>query len=155
MEATSSDQPTVFTELRRRRAELLESIHALEQALAAPAPGREVAWRARVKSSVRRLAEDFATHKAMTEGADGLYGELRAAAPRLAGAVDRLVREHAAILDQITELLARVRSSDVVAVDVHAVRECGTAVVVTLLRHRQRGSDLIYEAYEFDIGGET
>jgi hypothetical protein len=29
------------------------------------------------------------------------------------------------------------------------------ALLGLLVRHRQRGSDLVYEAYELDIGGET
>ncbi|HET7278961.1 MAG TPA: hypothetical protein VFJ22_12850 [Dermatophilaceae bacterium] len=28
-------------------------------------------------------------------------------------------------------------------------------IISVLLRHRQRGSDLVFEAYEVDIGGET
>jgi hypothetical protein len=35
------------------------------------------------------------------------------------------------------------------------VREAATALLGRLVRHRQRGSDLVFEAYEFDIGGET
>ncbi len=43
---------------------------------------------------------------------------------------------------------------DVVA-DVDGVRSSGTALLGRLVRHRQRGSDLVLGAYEFDIGGET
>jgi hypothetical protein len=39
--------------------------------------------------------------------------------------------------------------------DVDTVRDLGTALLARLVRHRQRGSDLIYEAYTADIGGET
>jgi hypothetical protein len=35
------------------------------------------------------------------------------------------------------------------------LRALGTELVATLARHRQRGADLVYEAYEFDIGGDT
>jgi hypothetical protein len=38
---------------------------------------------------------------------------------------------------------------------VDRVRGLGTALLGRLLRHRQRGSDLVYEAYQIDIGGET
>ena len=39
--------------------------------------------------------------------------------------------------------------------EVDRVRGLGTALLGRLVRHRQRGSDLVFEAYEFDIGGET
>jgi hypothetical protein len=49
MERSSSTPEQAFLEeLRRRRADLLESISAVEQALAAPAPGREARWAERV-----------------------------------------------------------------------------------------------------------
>jgi hypothetical protein len=39
--------------------------------------------------------------------------------------------------------------------DADAVRDLGTALLASLSRHRQHGSDLIYEAYAVGIGGET
>jgi hypothetical protein len=58
------------------------------------------------------------------------------------------------IRGQVESLLARVTASDLVG-DVDKVRDLGTALLGRLVRHRQRGSDLVFEAYEFDIGGET
>ena len=39
--------------------------------------------------------------------------------------------------------------------DVTRIRELGTRLLGALVRHRQRGADLVYEAYQVDIGGET
>jgi len=36
---------------------------------------------------------------------------------------------------------------------VAAHREAATKMVGMLIRHRQRGSDLTYQAYQVDIGG--
>jgi hypothetical protein len=44
MPADSPTNDQAIEELRVRRAELYESMSALEQALAAPAPGRRDAW---------------------------------------------------------------------------------------------------------------
>jgi hypothetical protein len=38
---------------------------------------------------------------------------------------------------------------------VEAIRDLGTTLLGHLARHRQRGADLVYEAYQADIGGET
>jgi hypothetical protein len=51
--------------------------------------------------------------------------------------------------------LLAVASEPGIAQYVDRVRELGTALLARLLRHRQRGSDLIYEAYQAEIGGET
>ena len=39
--------------------------------------------------------------------------------------------------------------------DVDEVRDAGLALLGRLSRHRQRGADLIWDAYQTDIGGET
>ena len=51
-------------------------------------------------------------------------------------------------------MIGRARTSESKE-DVDGVRRLGTALLGLLVRHRQRGSDLVYEAYELDIGGET
>ncbi|HZC71729.1 MAG TPA: hypothetical protein VE442_13640 [Jatrophihabitans sp.] len=155
MEPTSATtEQKLLDRLRRRRAELLESMRAVEQALAAPAPGREAHWAERVRVALIELAGDFRSHIDVTEGRDGLYGELLGTAPRLQGAVARLTREHALIKDQIEDLIASAGAPDINE-GVDHLRELGTALLARLLRHRQHGSDLVFEAYQADIGGET
>ena len=151
---SSTPEQAFLEELRRRRAELLESMSALEQALAGPAPGRQKHWAERVHVALVELSADFGEHIDITEGPDGLYRELLQTAPRLSGAMARLTREHALIRDLVDNLLACVSVLENNA-DVDTVRARGTALLGRLVRHRQRGSDLIYEAYSADIGGET
>ena len=155
MEPNSSTPELAFLdELRRRRAELLESVTAVELALAAPAPGRQAHWAERVHVALVELSADFGAHIDITEGPHGLYHELLTTAPRLSGAVARLTREHALIRDLLDNLMAGVREP-YIDTDVDTVRDRGTALLGRLVRHRQRGSDLIYEAYTAEIGGET
>ncbi len=61
---------------------------------------------------------------------------------------------HGLINRHVDDLLARLQTPES-AQDVDTVRDLGTALISVLLRHRQRGSDLVFEAYEVDIGGET
>jgi hypothetical protein len=139
--------------LRRQRADLRDSMSALERALAAPAPGRAGAWAERVHVALVELSADFREHVDVTEGPGGLYRGLLTTAPRLSNAVARLTREHAQIADLVDALLARVSGPGGHAVD--PVRDLGLALLGRLVRHRQRGSDLVYEAYAVDVGGET
>jgi hypothetical protein len=140
--------------LRRRRAELGGSMAALQQALAQPRSGRHSAWAERVDVALVELSADFAEHVAVTEGSDGLHDAVLASSPRLSNSIRRLVAEHTVIKGLIDDLLVGVRPP-VAAGDVDPVRELGTALLARLVRHRQHGADLIHEAYQVDIGGET
>jgi hypothetical protein len=140
--------------IRLHRAELRESMMALEHALAAPAADRLSAWAERVNVAVVELEADFREHISITEGPDGLYSAVLSTAPRLSSSVDSLTREHVVIRGMTDGLLALV-SGPTVTEDVEEVREVATTLLAKLSRHRQRGADLVYEAYQTDIGGET
>jgi hypothetical protein len=150
---SASDQ-AFLEELRQHRAELRESMSALEEALAAPAITDQSRWAQRVHVALVELSGDFRQHIEITEGPDGLYRDLLETSPRLSEAVAGLTREHVLISAQVDRLLARVSAPDVID-EVDGARDLGTALLGRLVRHRQRGSDLVFEAYEFDIGGET
>jgi hypothetical protein len=138
--------------VRIRRAELREALDALERALAAPAAGRAVIWGEEAHASAVALADDFGAHIEVTEGPGGLYDAILAGDLRLSNAVGALTAEHAQIAVEIAELVAE-SAAPVTAQDVEGLRERGTKLLGHLIRHRQRGADLIYEAYETDIGG--
>lgn len=150
-----------LTELRRRRAELLESINALEQALAAPVPGRQMHWVERVSAALLALSADFRDHVELTEGPTGLYGRVIHTSPRLGHAVDWLTLDHKAVTELIGELLTLVSKAaeafargDSMLADLDDVRDRGTTLLAALVRHRQRGADLVYEGFSVDIGGQ-
>jgi hypothetical protein len=152
MEANSSTTDQAFLEeLRRHRAELRESMSALEDALAAPTAADRTRWIARVHVALVEVAGDFRTHVDITESPTGLYHDLLRSSPRLSEAVAGLIKEHGLIRDQVDDLLARATAPDG---DLDSVRDLGTSLLGQLVRHRQRGSDLVFEAYEYDIGGE-
>jgi hypothetical protein len=142
----------LFEALRRRRATLRGSMSALEHALAAPAPGRQGAWAQRVRVALVEVSADFREHIDITEGPSGLYRGLLTTAPRLSNMVARLTSEHTEIRNLVEDLLARANGPEVN--DVDHVRDLGTALLSALAHHRQRGSDLVFEAYSVDIGGE-
>ncbi len=139
--------------LRRRRAELRESMSAVELALAEPSRSGLLRWAGRVHVAVVELSADILEHIRVTQGPEGLYADVLATSPRLSDAVGRLTQEHRGIGDLIEELLALTATT--ASQDVDWIRSLGNTLLGALVGHRQRGSDLVYEAYEFDIGGET
>jgi hypothetical protein len=132
---------------RRHRVELLAAIQAFECALASPVA--DPAWRSGVVAALGRLHDAFRTHVELTEGADGLYAEVLADAPRLARKVRNLRREHGRLLTALEVLTERADA------DPDRLRYRASELLRELSRHRQRGADLIYEAYATDIGGEN
>jgi hypothetical protein len=171
MEPDAQSGTHELIEVRRRRAELFESITALENALAAPVPGRHKRWATRVAEALEELSDDFRDHVVLMEGPDGLNTRLIRRSPRLAHVVDGLTKEHAQLTGLIEELSALVdraqgsmeqgESTGGEATNGEAthggwdeVREHGTNLLGVLVRHRQRGADMVYEAYAVDIGGQ-
>lgn len=149
----------LLVEVQRRRAELRLAMGELERALAsASRSGRPdngaLSWADRLHTALAGVYEEFLQHVDITEGPDGLYAELAQYSPRLSHNVDRLAAEHAEIMRRLEELLAWTDANDV-RPDAAQVRGGGNELLVLMMRHRQRGADLIFEAYELDIGGET
>jgi len=151
MEPSASTR-TELDAVRARRAELRETLNLLEAALAAPARGREMIWGEAVHATLAMIADDFGAHVEVTEGPGGLHQAIIAGDIRLANAVDALTDEHGQIAEEIAELVAD-SSAPVAPNDMDDVRERATKLLGHLVRHRQRGADLIYEAYATDVGG--
>lgn len=160
-ETDAESEAPELSELRRHRAELLESINALELALAAPVPGGQMRWVKGVSEALLELSDDFHDHVELTEGPAGLYRRVISTSPRLSHQVARLTQDHASLIGLISELLTLVGTAagtfargDSMVAALDDVRERGTTLIAALVRHRQRGSDLMYEGYSVDIGGQ-
>ena len=138
--------------VRLRRAELRESLGFVERCLAAPASGRAVVWGEAVYDALSTLGRDFEAHIEVTEGPDGLHQSILARDLRLTNAVTRLTNEHADMAAEIATLLAD-SEPPVTEVDVDPLRERATRLLGHVVRHRQTGADLVYEAFHTDVGG--
>lgn len=151
----SYDAPNLDAVVGQRRS-LRRALSDVEQALASPAAGRTAAWMARLTEALEHLGEVFDLHVEVTEGPGGLFEDLLAIAPRLANRVRRLRAEHATIRMSINAELLRLRGGLVTGTpaDVDEFRDRVNRLLALLVQHRQKGADLIYEAYHFDIGGE-
>jgi hypothetical protein len=138
----------------RRRAELYQAILGLEQAAARPAVAREEQWVEGVIEALEELEGEILDHIEITEHRDGLYAEIIEAAPRLGHKVQLLRDEHPEMQEATSSLKARLsaaRGGDTLSVD--EAREEIQHLLGRLVKHRQRGADLVWEAYSHDIGG--
>ncbi len=138
---------------RVRRESLYEALIGLEDALSTPI-GDGPRWRLRVAMAVDHAVNRVAEHVASSEGADGLLRQVERDTPRLCRRTDRLRDDHRHLQDEAHRLAAainRLDDHDVASAGV-ALRNQALTFLGLLATHRQRGADLVYEAYQVDLG---
>ena len=133
----------------QQRERLRDALVAFEDALSSAGPRRAAAWAEGVVQCILRVEAEFHSHVDFTEQEAGLYDDILEAAPRLAHRVDQLRQEHNEIAIALSDCLTRVElvPNTAHADWVSARREDCNALLGRLVRHRQRGADLVYEAY--------
>lgn len=153
-ELTSTEITPTLGETAARRADLYAALLAVEHAISRPGVGREPDWVDAVLQSLRDLDHEINEHIEVTERPDGLYDEIMETAPRLAGRIQRLRDEHPVMRDTTRELIARLESTPVgESWPLDDARDELQRLLGLLVRHRQRGADLVWEGYSLDIGG--
>lgn len=138
----------------QQRERLRDALVAFEDALSSAGPRRAAAWAEGVVQCILRVEAEFHSHIDFTEQEDGLYDDILEVAPRLAHRVDQLRQEHNEITIALSDCLTRVElvPNTAHADWVAARRDDCNALLGRLVRHRQRGADLVYEAYS-EVGG--
>ena len=75
--------------------------------------------------------------------------------PRLAGTIDRLRDEHPDITHAVGQMLSRLEQVEIGGLPwpLDDARDDLQRFIGKVIRHRQKGADLVWEAYNLDIGG--
>jgi hypothetical protein len=151
----SGELTPALGEARKRRQTLHDALVQLEMAISSPASGRIPEWSTQVTKNLVGVRDAFQQHIEVTERSGGLYQEIMERAPRLTNTIDRLREEHPAIEASITTTLDRVESGDIGtdAWPLEKARDDLQRLIGGVVRHRQKGADLVWEAYNVDIGG--
>ncbi len=132
---------------RHHRIKLHHAMVDVERA-AAGAAG-DPTWRADLGAALTELLEAFDGHVEEVDAPDGILADVVGMAPRLQNQVKRLGDEHAELRPMIESALGVVEGGDVADVRAETMAALGA-----LAAHRQSGADLVYDAYNVDIGGE-
>jgi hypothetical protein len=140
---------------RLRRKTLHDALVHLEEAISSPAAGRIPDWTASVLKEAIEVRDAFDQHVVVTERPDGLYDEIFERAPRLAGNVQRLRDEHPEIAAAVSQAVQRLEQVEIgsIAWPLDDARDDLQRLIGTVIKHRQKGADLVWEAYNVDIGG--
>jgi len=135
---------------RDTRRGMLEAMHALEESLASGAPRREEAWHRRVMGALADLREVMLNQTAELSAEEGLFAEIIQEHPRLEGRVRQLRQQYEDLVRQIAALREQFESPG--ESNVSEIRQ-RLAWLLSALRHFQaQESDLIYEAFNVDVG---
>jgi hypothetical protein len=152
-ESAPPNNPDAIESVRLRRAGLKSALSGLEIAIAAPAPGRLDEWAVGVRDALAVVQDVWTRHVVETEAPGAFLDELVEAEPRLAKPSQRLREEHSQISSVLVEVDDALSPAELDDEWAERMRGLLTSVLVALARHRQRGADLVYEAYAVDIGG--
>jgi hypothetical protein len=122
-----------------------------EAAVAGPSSWQ--GWLREVDVSLAELRQALDEHIVEVEGPDGLLSGIMLSTPRLGSEVEILRGEHRELMSAVVraEEISRAFATDP-SHDPLRLRRAVTTLLGRLTLHRQRGSDLVFEAYNVDIG---
>ena len=153
VETANTTAQRVTTRTAAEHDALLAAMHRLERALATAAPRRERAWAGQVATALREVRGDLEVHQQSSEAPDGVLAELQNAMPEAAYRINQLRHAHRAFLDEVDGLCASVeRFAATGAGSVDSIRRRVVALLSEIRHHQARQVDLIFEAFERDIG---
>jgi hypothetical protein len=132
-------------EVRVRRERLRAELINLEEVLSAPSADAE-AWTRQVKKAAEAMRATLRDHVEETEAPDGMLAQVGRDAPWLAGRLEQLHSEHEHLRVAAAALVERCDEAEP-----QQIRDEALALLQQVSRHRQLGTDLLYEAYLVDI----
>lgn len=141
--------PAVEGAARKRRA-LRNALYALEEAISSHANSTDE-WRLAVKEKLDGLDGAFQDHVDETERTGGLYDEMEEMT-HVVSKARRLREDHPSIRRALDEQLERFADPFPADADLGQIRDDVQRLMGRVVRHRQAGSDLVWEAYAVDIG---
>lgn len=136
----------------RHRAALVQAMQRVERVAARASGSPE--WNETLTSNVKEMESALHGHIDEVEGPSGLLDEIVDKAPRLQRASEETKAHHRVLSEMVTKLLDMLSSAGESGTPpVSEIRAAIVDLLNELTRHRQKGADLIYEAYDVDIGG--
>ncbi|MEX1093871.1 MAG: hypothetical protein WEF28_12060 [Acidimicrobiia bacterium] len=133
---------------RKRRIDLRQAMERLENRVARPSATGS--WRADVEAALSELGEALDAHISEVEGEGGLLASIVTDAPRLAGQAAEMRAEHDELRTGFDRALEACSGHG--KLEPTLVRRRVTSLLGRIALHRQLGSELVFDAYNVDIG---
>ena len=138
-------------ESRHDRNTSRDALHELENALSAPAPGRERTWLTNVAASIDQLLDVLGTQAGTDADSASLLSDIAIDHPRLQRRIEQLRTDHRDIVTDL-ETIRDIIGHDPDDIDVHQLREQLADTARRYRVHRSQEADLVYEAVNVDLG---
>lgn len=135
--------------VQARRSDLYEAMVRLEACVAGAA--QREGWAESVHAALLSLQRALEAHIREVEMPDGLLTEVAQVAPRLTPEIERIRDEHDGLTTKCEQVLEALEANG--ASRSEEVSRKATRLLGRLAIHRQRGSRLMYDAYNVEVGG--
>ncbi len=127
----------------------------MDDAIIAPAAGDRLAWAGGLRDALDGLAAVLREHSETAEAPGGSLDEMAELAPHLNFRIDRARAEHPSLIRRTDELREDVAGQIAAGkVDAARLRSDAGRLQGDVRHHMAAGVDLIFEAYDRDLGGE-
>jgi hypothetical protein len=147
----SNDRPTDVARSQGDRARSLDALHEVEQHAGAAGPNRPNEWRDDLLIALDDLLSSLHDQYAHSAAEDGLLSRVALDAPHLEPAVNELRERQAELMKELDGL--RHSLADLTRpVDVATVRSRIGEMTAEIRELRAWETDIVYDAYAFDLG---
>lgn len=130
-----------------RRQDLYRAMQRLESTVSRASGQGD--WVEKVRDALTGLAESIDRHVTEIEAPKGLFAEVIDRSPHLSANVNRLEREHEELIETTGAALEMITAED--GVEVEQVKRMALRILGKIAIHRQRGSELLFDAYNVDL----
>ena len=146
------DDSLALTANRTDRQRSLHALHELELRAGSPAPGREAQWLGQVLDALDALEEMLAAQHENSADGDSMLSEIQRDQPRLHNRVVQLRRDYRDLHAAVSRLHSQLEATPPEDINVVDVRQRLDSLATELRYQRAREADLIYEAFNVDLG---
>lgn len=148
----TSRQQDAVAQVRADRDKTLVAMHALERALAAAAPGRQQEWADNVLTALEKLETTLEEQTGNGDRSDSLLSDIEQLDPRFSYRVSQLRQQLEDIRRTAASLRMQLRQPSETPPDYADIRQRLAWLLTALRHHRAREIDLMFEAYNLDLG---
>ena len=149
---TLPDDSLALAENRADREHSLLALQELELRAGSPAPGRDAQWLAQVIHALDALETMLVTQYENSDDDDSILSAILRDQPRLHHRVVQLGRDYRDLHEAVSRLHTQLEASPPDKIHFAVVREQLDCLATDLRYQRAREADLVYEAFNVDLG---
>lgn len=149
---TLPDDSVALAENRTDRQRSLQALQELELRAGSPAPGREAEWLGQVLHALDALEKMLATQHQNSADDASILSDIQREQPRLHNRVVQLRRDYHDLHEAVTRFRTELEATPPDEIHCADVRQQLDRVATELRDQRAREADLIYEAFNVDLG---